>query len=59
MENSDIRIPGEGPAPVHKLGHFGMCVTDFAKAFDFYTTRFNFKPSEVSTDPDHDSRCVP
>lgn len=27
-----------------------MCVTDFAKAFDFYTTRFNFKPSDVSTD---------
>jgi hypothetical protein len=24
-----------------------MCVTDFAKAFDFYTTRFNFKPSDV------------
>jgi len=25
-----------------------MCVTDFAKTFDFYTTRFNFKPSDVS-----------
>lgn len=26
-----------------------MCVTDFAKAFDFFTNRFNFKPSDVST----------
>ncbi|KGO73769.1 hypothetical protein PITC_034850 [Penicillium italicum] len=37
----------KGPAPVHKLGHFGMCVTNFSKAFEFYTTRFNFKPSDV------------
>lgn len=29
-----------------------MCVTDFAKAFQFYTTRFNFKPSDVSFSPD-------
>lgn len=41
----------KGPAPVHKLGHFGMCVTDFAKAFDFYTSRFNFKPSDLVHDP--------
>lgn len=37
----------KGPAPVHKLGHFGCCVTDFKKAFAFYTTRFNLKPSDV------------
>lgn len=36
-----------GPAPVHKLGHFGCCVTDFASAFEFYTTRFNLKPSDI------------
>jgi hypothetical protein len=36
------------PAPVHKLGHFGMCVTNFAKCYDFYSTYFNFHPSEVS-----------
>jgi catechol 2,3-dioxygenase-like lactoylglutathione lyase family enzyme len=35
------------PAPVHKLGHFGMCVTDFAKCYDFYATYFNFHPSEL------------
>ncbi|KAF9786550.1 hypothetical protein IL306_014132 [Fusarium sp. DS 682] len=38
----------KGPAPVHKLGHFGMVVTNFEKAFEFYTSRFNFKPSDVS-----------
>ena len=36
------------PAPVHKLGHFGLCVTNFAKAYEFYSTKFNFFPSEVS-----------
>lgn len=41
----------KGPAPVHKLGHFGLCVTDFKKAFEFYTTHFNFKPSDVVYDP--------
>jgi hypothetical protein len=40
----------QGPAPIHKLGHFGACVTDFAKAYDFYTTRFNFKASELVYD---------
>lgn len=44
-------IFGIGPAPVHKLGHFGMCVTDFARAYEFYTTRFNFKPSDVRHNP--------
>lgn len=36
-----------GPAPVHKLGHVGCCVTDFSTTFDFYTTHFNFKPSDI------------
>ncbi|KAL1858198.1 hypothetical protein VTK73DRAFT_7909 [Phialemonium thermophilum] len=40
----------KGPAPVHKLGHFGMCVTDFAKTYDFYTSRFNFYPSDLVYD---------
>ncbi|KAK3687891.1 Glyoxalase/Bleomycin resistance protein/Dihydroxybiphenyl dioxygenase [Podospora appendiculata] len=35
------------PAPVHKLGHFGMCVTDFAKTYAFYSSYFNFHPSEL------------
>lgn len=41
-----------GPAPVHKLGHFGMCVTNFDKTFEFYTTKFNFYPSDVSKSTD-------
>ncbi|KAK1768168.1 Glyoxalase/Bleomycin resistance protein/Dihydroxybiphenyl dioxygenase [Phialemonium atrogriseum] len=35
------------PAPVHKLGHFGMCVTDYKKCYEFYSTYFNFFPSEL------------
>lgn len=41
----------KAPAPVYKLGHFGICVTDFAKSFEFYTSRFNFFPSELIHDP--------
>ncbi|EXF82194.1 glyoxalase family protein [Colletotrichum fioriniae PJ7] len=44
---SDL-IKSLGPAPVHKLGHFGACVTDFQQTYDFFTTRFNFIPSDVS-----------
>lgn len=40
----------QGPAPIHRLGHFGCCVTDFAKTFEFYTTRFNLKPSDLIHD---------
>ncbi|KAL9489837.1 hypothetical protein ACSS6W_002114 [Trichoderma asperelloides] len=40
----------KGPAPVHKLGHFGMCVTDFAKTYNFYISRFNFTPSDLVYD---------
>lgn len=39
-----------GPAMVHKLGHFGCCVTDFDRAFKFYTTHFNLKPSDLVHD---------
>ncbi|EXJ87574.1 hypothetical protein A1O3_04534 [Capronia epimyces CBS 606.96] len=42
----------KGPAPVHKLGHFGMCVTNFDKTFEFYTSRFNFYPSDLGHTPD-------
>lgn len=40
-----------GPSPVHKMGHFGLCVTDFASAYTFYTTHFNFKASDLVYDP--------
>lgn len=36
------------PAPVHKLGHWGHCTTNFAKTFAFYSKHFNLLPSDVS-----------
>ncbi|RDL40141.1 Glyoxalase resistance protein dioxygenase [Venustampulla echinocandica] len=44
----------KGPAPVHKLGHFGLCVTDFKKAYQFFTTNFNLKSSDLVYDPKTD-----
>lgn len=35
-----------GPAAVHKLGHYGLCVANFAAQLDFYTRRFNFAPTD-------------
>ncbi|KAK8154131.1 Glyoxalase/Bleomycin resistance protein/Dihydroxybiphenyl dioxygenase [Phyllosticta citribraziliensis] len=46
------------PAPVHKLGHFGFCHTDWQKAFDFYHSHFNLKPSEIQSDPKTDKPCM-
>ncbi|KAK6079604.1 glyoxalase family protein [Seiridium cupressi] len=40
------------PAPVHKLGHWGHCTTNFSKSFEFYTTHFNFLPSDIVHDAD-------
>ncbi|KAL4811662.1 trihydroxytoluene oxygenase [Aspergillus spinulosporus] len=36
----------EGPAPVHKLGHYGLCVKDFPAMVAFYTTMFNLVPTD-------------
>ncbi|KAH8817441.1 trihydroxytoluene oxygenase [Xylogone sp. PMI_703] len=35
-----------GPAAVHKLGHFGLCIKDFKSELDFYTRNFNFAPTD-------------
>ncbi|PIG84802.1 hypothetical protein AARAC_001321 [Aspergillus arachidicola] len=40
----------KGPAPVHKLGHFGLCVTNFDAFYEFFTTHFNFRPSDFIYD---------
>ncbi|RDW76000.1 oxidoreductase-5 [Coleophoma crateriformis] len=42
----------KAPAPVYKLGHVGVCVTNFPKTFEFYTSRFNFYPSDLLHKPD-------
>ncbi|KAH8899817.1 Glyoxalase/Bleomycin resistance protein/Dihydroxybiphenyl dioxygenase [Thozetella sp. PMI_491] len=36
-----------GPALVHKLGHFGYVCPDFDNEFAWYTTNFNFVPSNT------------
>ncbi|KAK8090764.1 glyoxalase family protein [Apiospora phragmitis] len=38
------------PAPVHKLGHWGHCSTNYAKAYEFYTTHFNLIASDLVHD---------
>ncbi|KAK7206987.1 oxidoreductase [Myxozyma melibiosi] len=48
----------KAPAPVHKLGHFGMCVTNWAKTFEFYSKHFNFVPSDINYDPETDNNIV-
>jgi catechol 2,3-dioxygenase-like lactoylglutathione lyase family enzyme len=42
----------KSPAPIHKLGHFGLCVTSYKKALEFYTSHFNFTPSDIVYAPD-------
>ncbi|KAH8692361.1 trihydroxytoluene oxygenase [Talaromyces proteolyticus] len=45
-----------GPAAVHKLGHYGLVVRDFMKQFSFYTQNFNLMPSNVLYMPTADSK---
>lgn len=35
-----------GPAAVHKLGHYGLCVQDFPSQVKWYTATFNFAPTD-------------
>ncbi|TGJ78698.1 hypothetical protein E0Z10_g10073 [Xylaria hypoxylon] len=46
------------PAPVHKLGHFGVRTTGFAEAHEFYCSRFNFFPSDIVHDAENIDRTV-
>ncbi|KAI1151676.1 glyoxalase [Nemania diffusa] len=46
------------PAPVHKLGHFGVRTTDYAKAQEFYSSRFNFLASDIIHDAEGINRTV-
>ncbi|SLM37382.1 Glyoxalase/fosfomycin resistance/dioxygenase domain [Lasallia pustulata] len=41
-----------GPAAVHKLGHYGLCVSDLPAQVQFYTRNFNFVPSDFLRVPD-------
>ncbi|KAI0398036.1 trihydroxytoluene oxygenase [Xylariaceae sp. FL0594] len=35
-----------GPAAIHKLGHYGLCVQDFPAQLDFYLRNFNLVPTD-------------
>jgi len=43
---------------VHKLGHFGCIVNDWAKEMDWYTSNFNLVPSDVQHAPDNEDLDV-
>lgn len=36
-----------GPAAVHKLGHYGLCVQNFGKQMQWYTRTFNLVPTDI------------
>jgi hypothetical protein len=44
-----------GPAAVHKLGHYGLCVKDFDAQLKWYTTNFNLAPTDFLYVPLPDS----
>ncbi|KAL2842516.1 Glyoxalase/Bleomycin resistance protein/Dihydroxybiphenyl dioxygenase [Aspergillus pseudodeflectus] len=46
----DTQRFAKGPAPIHKLGHFGLCVTDFEAFYGFFTSYFNFRASDFIFD---------
>jgi len=41
----------EGPALIHKVGHFGYVCKDFDSELDFYTSNFNLVPSDILYHP--------
>ncbi|KAI9757729.1 MAG: hypothetical protein M4579_003354 [Chaenotheca gracillima] len=44
-----------GPAAVHKLGHYGLCVQNFNDQLEFYTRTFNLVPTDFLYVPDGDN----
>ncbi|PQE12303.1 trihydroxytoluene oxygenase protein [Rutstroemia sp. NJR-2017a BVV2] len=50
----------EGPAAVHKLGHYGLCVRDFVTQWKFYVNNFNLVPTDwlYIDEPDGNKRDV-
>jgi hypothetical protein len=41
-----------GPAAVHKLGHYGLCVQDFPSQLEWYLHNFNLAPTDFLHVPD-------
>ncbi|KPI44109.1 Metapyrocatechase 2 [Cyphellophora attinorum] len=50
--------PHDGPALVHKLGHFGYNCTNFDTELEFYTSNFNLVPSDILYHPGDPSKDV-
>ncbi|KEF57077.1 uncharacterized protein A1O9_07267 [Exophiala aquamarina CBS 119918] len=42
----------EGPALIHKVGHFGYICKEFDEELDFYTSNFNFVHSDILFHPE-------
>ncbi|KAK4506708.1 hypothetical protein PRZ48_000441 [Zasmidium cellare] len=47
-----------GPAAVHKLGHFGLCVTQFDKQVEWYSRTFNLVPTDFLYVPIDDNKAT-
>lgn len=45
-----------GPAAVHKLGHYGLCVKDFPAQLEWYTRTFNLAPTDFLYVPDGEGK---
>lgn len=45
-----------GPAAVHKLGHYGLCVKNFPAQVDWYTRNFNLMPTDILYVPDENAK---
>jgi len=45
-----------GPAAVHKLGHYGLCVKNFPAQVDWYTRNFNLMPTDILYVPDANAK---
>ncbi|KAJ5106614.1 hypothetical protein N7456_003289 [Penicillium angulare] len=48
----------DGPALVHKLGHYGYVCKEFEAELDFYTNNFNFLHSDILNLPQFPNRDV-
>lgn len=42
---------GSGPAKIHKLGHFGYMTDNYTQTVTWYTSRFNFKATDIVYKP--------
>lgn len=45
-----------GPAAVHKLGHYGLCVRNFQQQLEWYTRTFNLAPTDFLYVPTPDGK---